>query len=479
LTSEIQAVDRTVPLCVDLDGTLIRTDLLHETLILLLKANPLFVFMLPIWLLAGRAKLKHEIGKRVQINPKLLPYNVELLDFLNQEHKAGREILLVTASDEDLARPIFEHIGIFSEIVGSNRVRNLKGRVKSDMLVERFGAGKFDYVGDSAADKEVWKNSRNALVVHSSESFLNNVKKKSTVSRSFRENRRPLTLIRAIRVHQWVKNLLLFVPLVMAHQLRDLNLVFDVVLAFIVFSLCSSSVYLINDLLDLEADRSHSAKRKRPLASGEMPIRDGVLVACLLLIASLTGSLLLPINFRIVLGVYFLITLGYSLNFKKIVVLDIIILASLYTIRIFAGGQAVDVAVSQWLLGFSMFMFFSLACIKRFAELLSLRKVEKESLKGRGYRASDLEQIAAFGSASGYISVLVMALYISSEEVTAFYSNPTLIWLICPAILYWISRVWLLAHRDELHEDPIVFALKDKVSYIVGILCALIMWCAS
>lgn len=283
---------------------------------------------------------------------------------------------------------------------------------------------------------------------------------------------------KAIRVHQWVKNLLLFVPLVMAHEQGNVQLLLKTSIAFFSFCLCASSVYLLNDILDLEADRQHAKKRFRPLASGQMAITTAMTLIPLFLVLSGIITLWLPTDFLYVLALYFVITLAYSFLLKQLVLVDIITLAMLYTIRILAGGHAAGVVVSQWLLTFSMFFFVSLACVKRFAELWALRKDNRESAAGRGYGVRDLEQVAQLGSACGSISVLVMALYISGKDVSKLYSSPDRLWLICPLLLYWISRVWLLAYRGELDEDPIVFALSDRTSYVVGLLAALIMFAA-
>ena len=286
--------------------------------------------------------------------------------------------------------------------------------------------------------------------------------------------------VRALRVHQWVKNLLVFLPLIMAHRAGNGLMLVQTLAAFFSFSLCASAVYLINDIMDLEADRNHESKRLRPIASGQFAVRSAALTALIGLILSGAAAALLPDKFGLCLAFYFLVTTLYSMHFKKIVVADIVILALLYALRILAGGFAAGIPVSQWLLAFSMFFFLSLACVKRFSELRTLRAANHEGGAGnrRGYRPEDLEQIAQFGSSSGYISVLVLALYISSRDVSVLYRHPQAIWLVCPLILYWISRVWLLARRGEVHEDPILFAISDRVSYLVGLLSAALIFIA-
>jgi 4-hydroxybenzoate polyprenyltransferase len=290
---------------------------------------------------------------------------------------------------------------------------------------------------------------------------------------------RPFVFARAIRVHQWVKNLLLLVPAVMAHAAVNPPLIVSLLVAFLSFSLCASAVYLMNDLVDLPADRLHRYKRLRPLARGEMSLLVALGAIPLLLVSALLLAAVLPGGFMGVLTIYFVTTLAYSLRLKQYALVDIIALAALYTIRILAGAVAVGVAISEWLLGFSMFFFFSLACVKRFSELRLARKSNEAGARGRGYLASDLEQVAMFGTVSGYLSVLVLALYVSSADVQRLYEHADRLWLICPLVLYWISRVWLLAQRGEFHDDPIVFAIRDKVSYLVGLACAGVMvWAA-
>ncbi len=468
-----------LPLCVDLDGTLVLTDLFAEATFLFIKRYPLKLFLLPFWLMRGRAYLKARIAQAVDIDPAALPYNTEFLEYLKEERRRGRALILATAADAKHAKSIEDHLHLFSEVLASDGVTNNKGSNKARVLVERFGERQFAYAGDSTADRPIWKVAGERIVVNASPALTSEIDSHG-VERIFSgPPTRPFVFARAIRVHQWVKNLLVIVPAVMAHVALSAPAIVSLVLAFFSFSFCASAVYLMNDLVDLPADRLHRYKRLRPLARGELSILAAIAAIPLLLIAAIVLGLALPAGFLLALGGYFSVTLAYSLRLKQFVLVDIITLASLYTIRIWAGAVAVGVSVSEWLLGFSMFFFFSLACVKRFSELRLARKSNESGARGRGYLASDLEQVAMFGTMSGYISVLVLALYVSGLEVRQLYVQPDRLWLVCPLVLYWISRVWLLAQRGEFHDDPIVFAIRDKVSYVVGALCAGVMvWAA-
>lgn len=466
---ELHATDEHLPLIIDLDGSLISTDLLLESLMKVLRTRPYLLFLLPFWLLKGRAFLKAKLAERCKIDAAALPYNEQVLALIEREKKLGRKICLVTASTEQFANQIADHLGLFDEVFGSRDDHNLKGARKASFLVQRFGKGRFDYTGDSRADIAVWKEAAKVYVVTGSLSFFKRIEHQFPGAELITAPKlTPYIVIRQMRVHQWVKNLLIFVPPIMAHNLLELPVVFSAIAAFFSFSFCASGVYIINDLVDLEADRQHHYKRHRPLASGTLPLHMGASMVPFLWGTSLLLALFLPVSFLLVLGSYLLITTLYSFLLKRIEVLDVVTLAGLYTVRVLAGGMACSVVVSPWLLAFSLFMFLSLGCVKRYSELFVMRQKEQEITHGRGYRASDLEMIGQCGISSGYISVLVLALYINSDVVIHFYRYPEVLWMLCPVILFWITRVWLLAHRGELHEDPIVFALHDVVSFIVA-----------
>lgn len=475
VSSQAQSSQR--PLCIDLDGTLIHTDMLFESLFGVLRSSPHMALWLPFLLLKGRANLKRKLAESFQFDPSVLPYRTELIEFAKAERARGRQVFLSTASDALIAERIADHLGIFEEVLASDGSVNNKASSKAEALVAKFGEGGFDYAGDSRADIHVWRRAGGAILVgEAGRSGFATLSEPSVMARFPNPQPRVVrTVLRAIRVHQWVKNLLLFLPLILAHRIADPLLFGQVVVAFFSFCFCSSSVYVLNDLLDLESDRHHHSKRNRPFASGALSVGFGLAAVPSLLLASAALSTFLPIGFSLVLLSYFLVTLAYSFRLKQVVLVDILTLAGLYTVRIIAGGAAAGVSVSEWLLAFSMFFFMSLACVKRYSELFTLRQQNKHEAKGRGYLASDLEQIGQFGSAAGYLSVLVLALYVNSKDVTALYARPQALWLVCPLLLYWISRVWLIAHRGRLHEDPIVFAIRDRVSYLIGAVAMLIM----
>jgi 4-hydroxybenzoate polyprenyltransferase len=458
---------------VDLDGTLISSDLLLESFLLLIKRNPLYLLLVPIWLLRGKAALKAQIAARVELNPAALPYDEEFVSWLRSERSAGRSLWLCTASDRRLADLVASHIGCFTGVLASDGSSNLSGHSKADRLVEEFGERGFDYCGNERADLPVWAKARGAVVVRASSLLERRAGAAAEVLRVFPARRRTLkAMIRALRPHQWAKNVLVGVPLLAAHLLRHPGSLLQALIAFIAFSLCASSVYLLNDLLDLEADRQHPRKRKRPFAAGDLSLLAGFAMAPCLLIAAIALAALLPQKFWLVLGTYYALTCAYSFGLKSLVLIDALALTGLYTLRIIAGAAAVAVPLSFWMLLFSVFLFLSLAFVKRFAELESLRRAQRLRAVGRGYHVEDISLLQSLGTASGYLSVLVLALYINSPEIQSLYSQPKLIWTLCVLVLYWVSRVWMTAQRGKMHDDPVVFALKDWQSLAIGALAA-------
>lgn len=467
--------DALPPLCVDLDGTLIRTDLLVESALALLSRSPLMLFTMLLWLMRGKAFLKREIAKRVNLNIATLPYNEEVVAWVRGQQSL-RTTVLCSAADSSLATQVADHIGGFDAVIASEGSKNLSGANKAAALIELYGENGFDYIGNAVIDLKVWKVANAAIVVERGSKLSAAAARITRVEHTFNQTRSTLKLwLKALRVHQWVKNVLVFLPLLAAHRVFDLHAVLSSVLAFACFGLCASSVYLTNDLLDLSSDRQHRRKKHRPFAAGTLPLYQGPLVAFLLLIAGFGLAFLLAPTFALVLLGYYILTTAYSLKFKQVVMLDVVVLAVLYTTRILAGAAAIQSKLSFWLLAFSMFIFLSLAMIKRYTELLAAQKSDGIKAAGRGYQVDDLSLIQSLGSASGYLSVLVLALYVDSTASLSLYRHPHYLWLLCPLLLYWISRSWVIAHRGVMHDDPVVFAVMDKVSRVVLLIAAVIV----
>jgi 4-hydroxybenzoate polyprenyltransferase/phosphoserine phosphatase len=476
----VQDAVATRALCVDLDGTLVRSDLLIEAAFELIRRNALYLFLLPFWLARGKAHLKQQIADRVDIDAAILPYHESLLDHLRTERAAGRHIVLATASNEKYAHAVAEHLELFDAVYASDADINLCGERKLEHLRGEFGTGNFDYAGNAMADIPIWREAGEAVIVNPEPGVGKAAKAVAQASRSFDDRSRGIRpYVRAMRLHQWLKNTLVFVPLALAHQLADTQLLLQAGIAFLAFGLCASSVYILNDLFDLQSDRRHQRKRHRPFAAGRIPIVHGIIMIPILLSGAMGLTALLPWQFSLILGAYYLATLAYSLFLKRAVLVDVLALAGLFTSRVIAGGAAVTIPVSFWLLAFSMFIFLSLALVKRYVELTTLVGSSGTQTEGRGYRDVDLETLAHFGTASGYMSVLVLALYVNSTAVTLRYTHPEAVWFLCPIVLFLISRIWLLARRDELHDDPIVFAIKDRRSQVAVALGAVLLWAAA
>ncbi len=469
-------MNASIPLCIDLDGTLLNSDLLLEAAFAQLKQAPLAVLHWPRWLAGGKATLKAEIAARVDLDIDTLPYNTVLLDFLREQKQQGRRLVLVTASHRKFAEQVAAHLHLFDEVLATDATRNLAGTHKAEALVELYGERGFDYAGNASVDLAVWRHARRALVVNASAALAEQARTLCEVEQIFSPAEKPWRhWVKGLRLYQWLKNALIFVPLIAGHVWDQPDKIMLVLLAFLSFGLCASSVYLLNDLLDLSADRRHPRKRRRPFAAGTLPIAHGIIAMPALLLSAFSLSLLInPFAFTATLATYYIFTLAYSLRLKRTLMLDAITLAGLYTLRIIAGAAAVSVIPSFWLLAFSMFLFLSLALVKRYAELWTMRERGELSARGRGYRVDDLGVLQSLGAAAGYLSVLVLALYVNSETSRMLYGQPMVIWLICPVLLYWISRVWLVTHRGEMHDDPILFALTDPQSRFALLACALI-----
>ncbi len=469
-----------IPLCVDLDGTLIRTDLLHESTLKLLRGGPHLVLALPLWLASGKASLKRRIAGRVSLDARSLPYDEAVVDWIRGERAAGRRVVLCTASDASYAKEVADHLGLFDEVIASDGETNVSAHRKAALLAERFGDGGFDYAGNSHDDLHVWGKARRAILVGAPAAVRREARQRFTVEREFeRPAPGPFIWLRAMRLHQWLKNLLVFLPLAGAHQLLDATLLGQAALAFIAFGLCASSVYILNDLMDLESDRRHPRKRLRPFAAGTISPVSGAAFAALLLAAAFAIALAVAPAFVGWLGAYFGATLAYTFFLKRRVLVDCLTLGGLYTLRIVAGGAAVGIAPSFWLLAFSLFLFLSLAFVKRYSELMIVAKAAQADAPGRGYLAGDLSIVQTMGVASGFTAVMLMALYINGDTVQKLYSRPELLWLTIPVLLYWVSRMWMQAHRGNMDDDPVIFAVKDRYSLACGALFAAALWVAT
>ncbi len=483
-----------LPLCVDLDGTLVRSDTLVDSTLALARQSPLNLLKIPGWLRGGKAALKRKITQAVELDVVHLPYNRELLQYLERQHALGRPLYLATAADSVLANRVAAHVGLFSGVLASDGAHNLAGENKLAAFQARFPEG-FCYIGNASADLPLLSacstGGAEVLVANPTRGLLSGLRARKIVpTYSFIERSSRLRAwLKAIRLHQWAKNVLLFLPLVLAH-VRSAGLIVGALVAFLSFGLCASATYIINDLLDVEADRIHPRKRRRPFAAGDLSAIHGIVVVVLFFVAAVLLAIAVPevvaklsprsalhgpYAFLGWLLFYTVTTLAYSLRLKRALLIDVIVLSGLYTIRILAGSAATGVAVSTWLAGFSIFFFLSLAFVKRFAELESLQARGGVTSKGRGYHVEDIEQLRSFGSASAYASVVVFTLYISNlSNAHELYQHSTRLWLLVPVLLLWLSRLWLLASRGQLDEDPVVYAITDKRSLALGAIVILI-----
>jgi 4-hydroxybenzoate polyprenyltransferase len=453
------------PLAVDLDGTLVRTDTLWESVLLLVRRHPWTILMLPLWLFGGRAAFKRRVAERLILDPAALPYRGELVDALQRAATAGRKLFLSTAADARVANAVAEHLGFFEGVLASDGTQNLKAGHKREALEARFGRRGFDYIGDSSADLVVFEGAERGYLVDASSSVAARGAAPNVRVVSTRKSRAKAAF-KALRVHQWSKNALVLLPVVLAPIRPTFAVLEHAALAMVALSLCASAGYVFNDLVDVGADRAHATKRRRPFASGALPLQYGPPLLVLLLGASFgVAFATLPLAFVGMLALYLILTLAYSFYFKSKLLADVILLAWLYTHRVIAGGVATSIPISAWLLAFCMFLFFSLAFAKRYIELRQAAG-KQDKIRRRGYYAQDLEMVAPMGTAAGFMAVLVFCLYIESAGAVA-YTRPWLLWLICPMLLYWVARIWFLAHRGEMNDDPVKFAITDRRSWLL------------
>jgi 4-hydroxybenzoate polyprenyltransferase len=467
---------------VDLDGTLIRSDLLWESLAQLARERPGDAFLrAPIWLMHGKAAFKAKLAERVMPDPLSLPYRPQVLAYMEDARAEGRRLILASASNGALTERVARHLGVFDDVIASDAEHNVSGEQKLAAIRASIGETPFEYLGNSSVDLPVWAGADRVTLVAPTAGA------RRAVAATGRPHDTlvppdPLIgpLIRAMRPHQWAKNALLFAPLLLAHEITNVARLLDVVITFVCFCAVASAGYLLNDLLDIEADRRHRSKGRRPIASGSLSIPKAVCAMGLLLAAAFGSSmLLLSPACSLMLAAYLGLTLSYSFYFKQRLLLDVLVLAGLYTHRVLTGGVAAGVTVSPWLLAFSTFFFLSLALVKRYVELLEAQGQDKQAIWRRAYQVVDLSIVETMGLSSAYISVLVLCLFVSGEDVSQLYQTPELLWLMCPVMLYWISRIWLLARRGDLHEDPVLFATTDWSSYVSGALILVTVMLAS
>ncbi len=459
------------PLFVDMDGSLVAADLLWESTMLFAATHPFEIWRLPLWVLSGKAGFKQTISARALPDPASLPYHAEVLDFLRSEKRRGRKLILATAGDTRAAESVAAHLGLFDGVLASDGFTNLSGVRKLAAIVQGSGGAAFGYVGNSRIDLPLWEKAGDAHVVDAGPKLLraaNAVCKPRSIFTKRSGGLRAWWT--ALRPTQWIKNILLIVPLFAAHRVGEPGLLAQALIAIAAFCACASSVYIVNDLVDLDGDRRHPRKRSRPFASGALSIPAGLALAAALLLSSFTVSaLLLPREFTGLLATYLTLASAYSFFFKRRLLQDVFVLAGLYTMRIIAGGAATGVEISPWLLAFSLFFFLSLAFVKRYAELLMVADRAEQQASGRNYLTGDISLIESVGPNSGYIAVLVLCLYINSPATEGMYAHPGWLWLLCPILLYWITRMWFLARRRTLADDPVVFAVRDRVSLLAGL----------
>lgn len=471
-----------LPLFVDLDGTLIKSDWMLEAILAMVSNKPTSIFQIVLWLTKGRSNLKQHLAEAVIIDIASLPINREFFEFLKEEKNNARELILISASDQKAVTAVSDHYDLFDAAIGSDGTINLKSEAKLARIQKYVEGGGFSYAGNSAADLAVWQGADEIIVVNAESSIAEKAKSLDTEQQPILEFDKPPTLLprllKAMRPHQWLKNFLIFLPLILSHQLGEPDLLMLTVLAFVSFSLCASSVYFLNDLLDIESDRLHNSKSKRPFAAGTLPLEYGVFGAPLLFLLSLVFASLVGVQFFAVLIGYSLITCLYSLYLKRLYLLDVVTLSLLYTLRIIAGSAAIAITTTDWLIAFSGFLFLGLALLKRTTELRNLVIDGQVSTRGRDYNTDRLLVVAVLGIMSSAASILVFMVYISAANITYLYSSPALLWAICPLLIAMLARVWLKSYAGTLDEDPVLFASHDRLSQVMLVLSGAILWLA-
>lgn len=462
------------PLVVDLDGTLTPTDTLVESVIYLVKQSPWNLLRLLLLLPQGKVAFKRFVAVNSTFSPEIVPYRESFLAYLRSEREKGRRLILATASHKAIADRVSAHLGIFDEVIATDS-SNLKGENKLEAIQKIVGE-EFVYAGDSTADLPIWESAKAAVLVGASDSTSKLVRQRRPIEAEFPAKPvKPATWAKALRIHQWLKNLLILVPVLTAFSFLEVAKLVDVAVAFLAFSLAASATYVVNDLWDLDSDRIHPRKRHRPLASADVSIVSALVVSAFLLVVGFLLAGMISTQFLLMLALYLVVTSSYSWVLKKYVLIDVIVLSLLYTLRIIAGAVAIDVTVSTWLLAFSVFLFLSLALVKRCSELVTLEKSGGTGTSGRDYRVTDLTVLWPLGISAAMSAVVIFGLFISSPETAARYATPSALWLVALGLVYWLSRLWIKTARGEMHDDPVVYAIKDKGSRFVVIFMAATM----
>lgn len=453
------------PLVVDLDGTLIKTDILMEQVIAFVRLNPLHFILILIWFFQGFAKLKYEVYRRTNLIAERLPLNNEVIALINDAKSSGRKIILATASFLENANQVAKSINLFDEVLATTVDFNLRGKNKAKILVQKFGDKQFDYVGDSFIDIEVWKHSQTAYLVNPTQDLVDRVSKITTaVVLTTPTNKKIALAIKSIRIKQWIKNLLLFVPALLAHQ-TSIPIFFELFLAFLAFSFLSSAVYLLNDLNDLDNDRTHPIKKNRPMAAGDLHLTTGLYLSFFLLFLSIIFNLALNnLYFSIISILYLILNYFYSKTFKKLPIIDIVVLSFFYIIRIYAGGIVSETSISEWLIMFSIFTFISLAILKRYSEIVL---IDDDNLSIRGYSSKDKSILMVFGITLSLLSSVIYLFYTQSDKVNQLYSEPMYLIYIAPLIIFFYLKLWLKINRKLENDNPFDIIVFDKVNYLL------------
>ena len=453
-------------LFVDLDKTLIKSDFLLESFVRYFSQNifaPILCF--GVLITKGKVGLKKFLSNKSQISIENLPYDQQVLDAIYQwkENCPQEKVILISATDQNIIEQIACHLKCFDAWYGTEN-ENLKSEIKLKKIKDLTGDASFSYIGDSFADLVIWERAKKCYLVNPTKSLVKSVTKindsieiiVSKKSNLFSE------IIKTIRVHQWVKNLLIFIPTILSLQ-PFVDLLGDLVSGFFAFSFIASAFYILNDLFDIENDRVHHSKKNRAFASGSLSINQGFFIFILLIAVAILISISLPQAFQLLLLLYAVATFTYSKYLKKLVIFDILTLSALYLLRVITGGALVELTISNWLLTFSVFFFLFLASVKRWVEL---DKLNAEVVTGRGYQISDKSFIANLSYFSGLISILVICLYIESQQALTLYNQSKILWLTPIILLYWVLETLFKVERGQIDEDPVKYALKSKTSYM-------------